>query len=117
MGIIHIKNIKPGMILKKELKDRSGIVLLGAGQEVTEQHLKILKMWGIIEADILGVMKEETTSEIPSQIDPFFIQEAETQFQELFRHTDLKHPFMKELFGLVTLRKILHPSERKSHGS
>lgn len=117
MGIIHIKDIQPGMILKKELKDRSGIVLLGAGQEVTEKHLKIFKMWGIMEVDILGVTGEEVTSKTLSQIDPFLIQEAEAQFRELFRHTDLKHPFMKELFGLVTLRKILHPSEGKSHGS
>jgi hypothetical protein len=117
MGIINIEDIKPGMILKKELRDRSGLVLLSAGQEVTEKHLKILKMWGITEAEILGVEREEAASRVTSQIDPLMLQEAEAKFREEFRHADLKNPFMNELFRLLILRKVLQKSGEKGHGS
>ncbi len=117
MGIIGIEEIRPGMILEKDLRDRSGLILLGAGQEITEKHLKIFKMWGIVEADIQGVTREETLSQITSQIDPLLIQEVESQLREEFKHTNLKHPFIQEIFRLVTLKRVLKKSGKNEHDS
>jgi len=117
MGIINIEDIKAGMILGKDLKDRSGLVLLEAGQEITEKHLKILRMWGVTEAEIKGVTREETISRATSQIDPILLREAEIQVRERFRHTDLRNPFVNELFRLLTLRRVHETSEEASHGS
>lgn len=116
MGMINIEDVKPGMILGKDLKDRSGLVLLRSGHEVTEKHLRILKMWGIMEADIEGVTREGTISKVSSQIDPLLLQETETQVREQFRHADLKSPFVNELFRLLTLRRALQKSEEGNHG-
>jgi len=116
MGIICLEDIRPGMILGKDLKDRNGLVLLREGHEITEKHLKILKMWGIIEADIQGVTREEVISKTASQVDPDQLREVENQAREWFHHTDLRHPFMKELFHLLTLRKALQKLG-EDHGS
>lgn len=117
MGIIGIDEIRPGMVLERDLKDRSGLILLSAGQEITEKHLKIFKMWGIVEADIQGVNKEETLSQITSQLDPLFIQEVDVQLRQEFCHTNLKHPFIQEIFRLVTLKRVQKRSGGNGHDS
>lgn len=117
MGIISIEEIRPGMVLEKDLRDRSGLILLGAGQEITEKHLKIFRMWGIVEAEIQGVTREETFSQVTSQLDPLLIQEAETQLREEFRHTNLKNPFIKEIFRLVALKRAGKGPGRNGHVS
>jgi len=117
MGIINLEDIRSGMILGNDLKDRGGRVLLSGGTEITEKHLKILRMWGITEADIQGIEKEEVASKATAQIDPFLLQEAETEVNGLFRLTDRQHPFIHELSHLVTLRMALQKSEGKNHGA
>jgi hypothetical protein len=110
MGIINLEDIRPGMILGCDLKDRGGRVLLSAAIEITEKHLRIFKMWGITEADIQGVEKEEIISKATEEIDPALLHGAEAQAGHFFLHTDRQHPFMHELFRLVTLRMVLPKS-------
>lgn len=117
MGIIDIEEIRPGMILEKDLRDRSGLIILSAGQEITEKHLKIFRMWGIVEAEIQGVTREETFSHITSQLDPLLIQEVETRLREEFRHTNLNHPFIREVFRWVTLKRAREGSRGDGHDS
>ena len=104
MGIINLENIEAGMILRSDIKAKNGMILLRAGNEITQRHLKILRMWGVTEADIEGEDREEILSKAAAQIDPLLLQEAEAKAHRLFRHGDREHPFMKELLRLVTLR-------------
>ena len=104
MGVINLEHIESGMILDRDITNRNGLVLLRAGQEITEKHLKILRMWGITEADIKGIDKEEIMNKAATEIDPQILEEAKIKAYEIFRHTDQEHPFIKELFRLVTLR-------------
>ena len=104
MGVINLKDIQPGMILGRDIISRNGVVLLKAGEEFTEKKLGILRTWGITEADIKGIGKEEILEKAVAGIDPRILEEATTKAREIFRHTDREHPFIKELFRLVTLR-------------
>jgi hypothetical protein len=110
MGVINIEHIESGMILGRDITNRNGLVLLKAGKEVTEKHLKILSMWGITEADIKGIDKEEIMHKATVEIDPQIIEEAKMKAREIFRHTDQEHPFIRELFRLVTLHFARHLS-------
>ena len=103
MGVINLEHIESGMILCKDITNRNGLVLLRGGQEITEKHLKILRMWGIAEADIQDVDKEEIMNKATAEIDPRILEEAKIKANEIFRHTDHEHPFIQELFRLVTL--------------
>jgi hypothetical protein len=58
MGVISLDAIKPGMILAGDVKDRNSRALLSTGAEITEKHLRIFKMWGILEAHIQGESKK-----------------------------------------------------------
>ena len=104
MGVINIEDIRPGMILAESVKDRRGRVLLGEGSGITERHLKILRMWGITEADIQGVEREQVVAQAVAELDASLLQAAEARAQQLFQHTDREHPAIRELFRLCSVR-------------
>jgi hypothetical protein len=112
MGIISLDAIKPGMVLAGDVKDRSGRILLSAGAEINEKHLRIFKMWGVLSAPVQGEEKEETHSNTASEIDPDLLREVERKTVELFCHNDLAHPFIRELFRLVTLENLRRPEDQ-----
>ncbi len=116
MGIIHFEDIQPRMVLNSDLKDRNGRVLLKTGTPITEKHLRIIKMWGILEADIQGVEKETVISNVNIEIDPILQEKVETELGQLFRHTNRQHPFISELFRLLTLRGALNRLRNERHG-
>ena len=55
MGTIAVGQIEPGMVQADDLKDRNGRFLLTKGVELTTKHLKVIKTWGVVEADIDGI--------------------------------------------------------------
>lgn len=116
MGLISISDIRPGMVLAADVRDRNNRVLLAAGQEVTEKHVKIFKMWGVTDADIKGATHEEMVAQEMANVDPMTYQDAERVTLELFRHTDLEHPGVKELARLATLRRVAPGATEGSHG-
>jgi hypothetical protein len=111
MGIINLEDIQVGMLLAGDIKERSGRVLLAGGSEITEKHLRVFKMWGITEADIKNVDQEEIAANIVAQLDPFLFQNVQNRVRERFCLADMEHPFMEELFRLVTLRQVRHQSK------
>ena len=111
MGIINLEDIQTGMVLDADVTDHSGRVLLGAGSAITEKNLKIFRMWGITEADIRGVEKTEVHDSKAKELDQDMLREAEKAGRTLFRHADLDHPFMAELYRLFKLRMIQDESE------
>lgn len=52
MGVTHINHIKPGMVLDDDIRDHHGRFLLGKDLTIESKHLRILKIWGINQADI-----------------------------------------------------------------
>ena len=111
MANINLEDIQPGMILESDVKDRNGRVLLGTGISITAKHLQIFKMWGITEADIRGIRKEEVVARVVSQFDPVLLQGVEDRIRESFRRTDKTHPFIGELVRLLTIRFARRDSE------
>lgn len=104
MGLINIDDIRAGMVLAHAITDRSGRVLLRSGCEITDKQLRILRMWGITEADIQGVAKEDVAAKATAELDPALLEQAEAQSRDLFRTANLTHTTMQELFRLCTFR-------------
>lgn len=106
MGVLSLDAINPGMVLASDVKDRNGRVLLSAGSEITERHLRIFKMWGILTVQVHGGEKEEPPLPKTSAPDTEQIKRVEREVAELFCHHDLNHPFIKELFQLAILERL-----------
>jgi hypothetical protein len=106
MGIINLEDIQEGMILADDIKDRNGRVLLAGGSKISEKHLRVFRMWGVTEADIQGIEREELAANIVAQLDPSLLKEAENETRERFYHLKMDDPFIMELFRLLTLRIV-----------
>jgi hypothetical protein len=116
MGLISLNDIKPGMVLAAEVKDRAGRVLLASGQEITEKHLKIFKTWGVTDANIEGASQEDMVSQDLVDVDPEIRKQAEDAVLAKFRHAGTDHPGLKELARLATMRRLRELTEG-SHGN
>lgn len=105
MGTILIDNLAAGMIVAHDVCDRSGRLLLGAGVELNDKYLRMLRAWGIMEVPIAEQQEgAPNCDEIVSQQ----LQAREAELRPLFRNVNLAHPAMGELFRLCLLRKPTH---------
>lgn len=111
MGLISLNDIRPGMILAGEVKDRNGRVLLAAGQEITEKHLKIFKTWGVTDANIQGASQEDMVAQDLAEVDPEIHRQAEEATLARFKHAGTTHPGLKELARLATMRRVREMTE------
>lgn len=111
VAIITIDDLAPGMMLKSNVCDRSGRLLLPAGNELTEKHLKIFRTWGVTEADIAGDDSGEAAKPVfGDDVDPAQLAEAEEAVARLFVHNDPEHPAIRELMRLCVQRRLAHGS-------
>lgn len=65
MAVVNLNDLKPGMRLVKPVFNLHGNLLLKEGMELTKRHLLLFKAWGIIEAEVEGIGREEAVSEEP----------------------------------------------------
>jgi hypothetical protein len=114
MGLISLSDIRPGMILAGEVKDRNGRVLLAAGQEITEKHLKIFKTWGVTDANIQGASQEDMVAQDLAEVDPEIHRQAEETTLARFKHAGIAHPGLKELARLATMRCVREMREEQN---
>ncbi len=101
MGSIHINKLKPGMVLDEEVKDINGRLLLKRDKKIQSAHIRIFKIWGVTEVNIRGNNGSKDTSAGPA--DPELIEKTKENTQHLFRHVDLEHPAIKEIFRISIL--------------
>jgi hypothetical protein len=115
MGKLNLAQIQPEMVLAADVLDRNGRVLLKAGLAISEKHLKILQQWGVTEADIKDVSREDVNSLALQELDPEAHARAEAHYRELFRCTPLDNPIVQEMFRLSVLRAACTPVQGVEH--
>ncbi len=104
MGIIQIDRLKENMVLSEDVRDLNARLLLSKNLKIKSKHIRTLKMWGITEVNVVtdDPVYEEITRK---EIDPELPERVKESTEYLFRHVDLGHPAMKELFRLSVLSK------------
>ena len=107
MGIILVNRLKENMVLSEDVRDLNTRLLLKKDLKIQSKHVRILKMWGITEVNVVTdeLDYEETTTK---EIDPESLERIEESTKYLFHHVDLEHPAMQELFRLSVLSKSRH---------
>ncbi len=113
MGLVKINQISPGMALAEDLRDSRGRFLLASGAGLTARHIRVLKMWGVIEANIEGIAAEDVEDTATREIDPALMEMAEKIVCRRFRYSGTDHPATQELFRLCTLRKAEEMQRRR----
>lgn len=100
MTIVNLENLKPGMVLAEDARHLNGRILLSAGNVLTEKHLRMFKSWGLTEAAIEGVDREEIEQDSVSRLDPRAYKQAEEKMKYMFKHTDLDFEPVAELYRI-----------------
>ena len=111
MAVVHIDNLTPGMVLSRDVRDRSGRMLLPAGAELTVKHLSIFRMWGVLEAEIaVERIAEDAEATAHDELDPLLLAAAQDEVERLFVHNDPNHPAIKELMRICVDRRAARAS-------
>ncbi|PLX70604.1 MAG: phosphohydrolase [Denitrovibrio sp.] len=103
MGLVYIDDIKPGMVLEKNLVCPNGRFLLSAGAVFEVKHLKIARSWGITEAYIEGVDKKTLDDAAESEYPQEILDIAEQAQRNRFSNVDHHVPVMQEIYRLDKL--------------
>ncbi len=113
MGCISVDALEKGMVLSEDVFDINARLLLSKGQQITPKHIRILKVWGIIDVNVVGDKDQKDHEEAP--LDPEIIEAVKASTREVFKNIDLKHPAIEEIFKLsVSHRSHNHSSDTKS---
>ena len=54
MGHIAVENLEQGMVLEEDVYDINTRLLLSKGQKLANNHIRILKIWGVSEVKVVG---------------------------------------------------------------
>jgi hypothetical protein len=101
MGILHINEIKAGLMLDEDVLTPQGMKIASKGNEVTDRHLKAFKAWGITEVSIQGqktpnkrIGKRRLACNLDCQV-------AVEEIDRIFSKTDRSHPVISALYETV----------------
>ncbi|AGW14693.1 HDOD domain-containing protein [Megalodesulfovibrio gigas] len=101
MGVINAHDIKPGMILEKDLVLANGRRLLPRGAVIEDKHLRIFKAWGVTEAAVANVSREEAEAGALSALEPLALQYAASLCELYFAPLATEHPAFNEIKRLT----------------
>jgi HD-like signal output (HDOD) protein len=104
VGKVNIANLTDGMVLADNLVDTTGRCLLAQGAVIEDRHIRIMKSWGITEADIEGVDREQAASVALAELDPEVITKCEDYLTPFFQHSNREHEVVHEILRLSVIR-------------
>ena len=105
MGLISVAELKPDMVLAEDLLDPEGRFLLAKGTKLDPKHLKVMKMWGVAEANVDGLSQNDVDDRKTSRIAPEIIKEAKRSVRDRFIHNNIGYPPVNMLAKFCVLRK------------
>lgn len=97
---LEFDQLKPGMQVERDILNHNRVILLSAGTELSEHHLRTLKTCGIAAVHVAGEGADEEAAKIESNLPPELIRAAEERVNFRFKHVKLNHP------SLVRLREL-----------
>ena len=106
MALVYVDDLTEGMVLAEDLFTPTGRFVLAAGAPLQAAHLKILKDWGIIEADIdeLSLGDEYNESQ---ELQAEFFERAESYLWRRFTLNDSEQEPVATLYRHVVHRFAL----------
>ena len=100
MGELNINDIQSGMVLAQDVKNRHGLLLLRKEKVLTGKDISILKTWGISEADIRGIDREQVVKEEINALPGDVVELIENELNEFFPPV-VDNPVMEEIYSVV----------------
>lgn len=87
------------MLLAADLLDLRGRVLIPAGAELKEKHVRALPAWGVTRVDVQGAEADAAPA-----VDEAALAAAASQLEQLFSLANVAHPAIVGLRASCTTR-------------
>lgn len=117
MGILSISALKAGMCLAADVVDRNGRKLLSTGDVLTDQSLRVLKIWGVTEARVQGAGVSDESGSMAEEISSEYFEAARIYTEKRFRHNDVSLDVVRELQNLATLHLVRKMMKAQQDGA
>ncbi|SDB60732.1 HD-like signal output (HDOD) domain, no enzymatic activity [Desulfonatronum thiosulfatophilum] len=112
MNIVHIDEIRPGMVLAADVRDSNGRFLAGKGELLDESHLRIFRIWGVTEIESEnGDDLNFRNSSLEVISEELWEEASEAVVRRMGVATADEHPASSELRRIFTLRTARWLSE------
>ncbi len=108
MPKLTLDDVKTGMVVAEAIKGSKGQPLFAKGVELTDKHLRILKIWGINSVIVEGDENEELGS---NNLPPELLEQIEDEMKPRFQHTNRDHPVVEFLFKEAAKLKAIELSK------
>ncbi len=115
MTRIMTNQLEPGMVLDEDVRNCNGNVLIRAGTELADKHIRGLKMWGI---DDVAVVSEGAAGDDSSAgtVDEALLEATRQELSDRFRHTDVGHDAMAMIFDFAVTHWARQKVQRSGNG-
>ncbi len=104
VGRIKASDLAPGMVLAGDLYSRQGRMLLPQGAVIEDKHLRILKIWGVTEAEVAGLAADASPPAPFLDISPEAFQLADEYLTPWFCQAGLDAEPVQEIYTHCLIR-------------
>jgi hypothetical protein len=105
MGILNINDLKEGMTLAADVKNKHGNIMIRQGMTLSEKHIMLLKAWGISDADVDGFDRDQLNEEEMKTVSPEVIEVIEKDLRAFFPSLE-GNEIMSEIYRITKKLKI-----------
>ncbi|WP_173179110.1 HDOD domain-containing protein [Desulfosarcina ovata] len=92
------------MVLDADVHDLNTRLLLSKGQKIAQNHIRILKIWGVAGVSIVGSTDEKATDLPP--LDDEQVAMVKASIDLVYKKADLNHPILKEIYKNALIQRI-----------
>jgi putative nucleotidyltransferase with HDIG domain len=96
MSYVAVDDLKQGMVLSEDVRDINTRLLLSKGQKIVPKHIRILKIWGVTEVNIVGAQVDQTV-DMPAR-DPEKEAQIQAAVELAFKQVNLENQLLSEIY-------------------
>lgn len=96
MSFFPVDNLDEGSILDDDVHDINGRLLLSKGQVISPKHIRVLKIWGVTEVNVVN--EADASADEAIEADPLKMARVEEAVQLLYVNLNLDHSIMEQIY-------------------
>jgi hypothetical protein len=104
MARVKLDALREGMVVAAEVKNMDDMLLIPAGCEITQRHIKVLRTWGISEIQIDGGDPSGSTTLL--KVAPEVLERMSAELRALFWAGDDNGAPQQEIFRLALRQRV-----------
>jgi HD-like signal output (HDOD) protein len=107
MALVNVDKLVRDAVLSEDVRDINARLLLAKGLAISDQHIRVLKMWGVFEVHVQGADPEPDSGAVKA--DDERLSSVAHQVNTIFTPIDLDHPVVKEVVRLSITYRLERP--------